>query len=219
MRRDEPVAHLADAFDVGGENVAGREPALRIAAQADSGGRAGEDEVTRQQREHPGQVLDEFRHAEDEILGAALLHLLAVDQAAELQVVPAGQLIRGDQPGPDRCETWVGLAQAELRRGGRQLQDPLRDILAGGHAGDMIPGRRGRHVVRGRTDDHHELDFPVGVAALGEGDVAAGPGDAAGELGEHGRLAGRDGEAGLGCVLAVVQADGEHLARFRHRCA
>ena len=42
-----------------------------------------------------------------------------------------------------------------------------------------------------------------------------GPGDAAGELGEHGRLAGRDGEAGLGGVLAVVQADGQHLPRRR----
>ena len=63
------------------------------------------------------------------------------------------------------------------------------------------------------ADDGDQLDFPVDVAALGQGDVAAGPGDAAGELGEHGRLAGRDGEAGLGGVLAVVQADGQHLPR------
>jgi hypothetical protein len=218
LRRDEPVAHLADAFDVGGENVAGREPALRIAAQADSGGRAGEDEVTRQQREHPGQVLDEFRHAEDEILGAALLHLLAVDQAAELQVIPAGQLIRGDQPGPDRRETWVGLAQAELGRRGCQLQDPLRDILTGGHAGHMIPGRRGRHVIRGRTDDHHELHFPVGVPAWRECDVTVGAGHAGRELGEHGREDIGPREPGLRHVGTVIQPDAEHLpGRGRRR--
>jgi len=152
---------------------------------------------------------------EDQVAGPGVLHLLAVDRAAEFEVVGVGELIQRDQAGPDRPETGQRLAQAELRRGGRRLQDAFGDVLPGRVAGQVGQGVVLAHLLGAAADDGDQLDFPVGVAAFGQGDVAAGPGDAAGELGEHGRLAGRDGEAGLGCVLAVVQADGQHLPRRR----
>ena len=40
------------------------------------------------------------------------------------------------------------------------------------------------------ADDRNQLDLPVGVPAGGQNHLAAGAGDAAGELGEHARVVG-----------------------------
>jgi hypothetical protein len=51
---------------------------------------------------------------------------LAVDAAADFEVVAIGQLIGRDDFGPDGRETREGLADAELRRGANQLTGPRR---------------------------------------------------------------------------------------------
>ncbi len=55
---DEPVPEFADALDAADELVAGGEPALRGAAQADPGRGPGEDDVAGQQRQRGGQPGD-----------------------------------------------------------------------------------------------------------------------------------------------------------------
>ena len=72
-------------------------------------------------------------------------------------------------------------------------------------------------AVGGAADDDDELDLPVDRGA-GDGDVVERPGEAGGELREHRRDLG-EGGAGLLGVAAVVEPDGEHLARPRHRVA
>src|SRR6266568_4435289 len=83
---DEPVSQLADPFDITDELVVWREPALRIARHANTTRRSSEDDVARQQRRDGRQLRDERRHGEDQVRGPSLLHLFAVDRAAELQI-------------------------------------------------------------------------------------------------------------------------------------
>ena len=61
------------------------------------------------------QLGDQPRDRHDQVAGAAVLHGLAVDGAAEGEVVPVGQLVRRDQPRTDGREARERLAEAELR--------------------------------------------------------------------------------------------------------
>ena len=213
---DDAVADGADAFDPGLEGVAGLQEAGWLAGDADAGGGAGEDDVARQQRQDGGELGDELGDVEDEVGGAGVLHLLAVDRAAEGEVVGVVQLVGCDEPGPDGAVAAAGLAEGELGAGG-ELEVPVADVLADGDAGDVRPGVGLGDAVGGAADDDDELDLPVdGVAD--DRDVVEWPGEAGGELGEHGRDLGWRHAGFLG-VAAVVEADGEHLAGLRHRVA
>src|ERR1700739_1578677 len=111
----EGVLHLADALDVAREHVARREPALRTTAHADAARRAGENQVAGQQRRDGGQLLAKVRDAEDQISGAALLHLDAVDRTAEFEVIRVAEFVWRDEPRPDRATARVRLAGARRR--------------------------------------------------------------------------------------------------------
>src|SRR5437763_6858412 len=117
---DETLPELSDAGDVADELVAGGEPAPGVSADAHPRGRAREEHVTGQQRELAGERRDHGGHGEDEVAGAALLHLLAVDRAGELQVVPIVKVVRADEPRPHRPEPG-------------QLSQPPGDVPARAH--------------------------------------------------------------------------------------
>ena len=95
----ETMAHLADALDPGDELVAGREPALRAAAHAR---RPAGVPVKITSPGSSGSTADSFSmscgHRDEQQAGPGLLHLLAVDRAAQLQVVRVVELVDGDQP-------------------------------------------------------------------------------------------------------------------------
>ena len=174
-------------------------------------------DVAGQQRDDRRELGDQVRHREDHRPGAALLDALAVDEAAQLQVVgvEAGraELVDADERRTHRREPGVGLAHPELRRRGGELGDAVGDVLADGQPGDVVPPLRRRDVVATRADDRDELDLPVDVAGR-EPDVALRAGEARRVLGEHQRRR-RQLHARLGGVVAVVQTDREDLRRPR----
>ncbi|GAB3845831.1 hypothetical protein GCM10027610_062870 [Dactylosporangium cerinum] len=146
------------------------------------------------------------------------MHLLAVDRAAEFEIVPVAELVRGDQPRAGRPEAGQRLAETELRRRAGRLLHPLGQVLADGQPGHVFPGRRFRDVAGPLADDDDQLDLPVGVPALGQLHLGDRAGQARLPLGEHDRGRVRHREPGLGGVLGVVQADGEDLpGRGRRR--
>jgi DNA-binding MarR family transcriptional regulator len=79
-----------------------------------SSGRAGEDDVAREQGQDGRQLSDEPGDAEDEVARAGVLDLFAVDSAAQRQVVGVGNLVDGDDPRPHRPVPAPGLAEREL---------------------------------------------------------------------------------------------------------
>src|SRR6476469_6521377 len=127
----------ADAFDGGDELVARCEESGRRAGAAHAGGRAGEDEVTGQERRDRRQSVDQCVDPEDEIGRAALLHLLTVHRATEGEVVTGIELIWRDDPRTGRPEPREGLAQAELRRRWPRLDDAFREVLTDGQPRDV----------------------------------------------------------------------------------
>src|SRR5580698_3404402 len=96
-RRDEVVAHLADAVGPGHQLVADLQQQRWLTGPADAARRAGEDQVAGQQRQHPGQKLHELRDREDQVARAAMLHLLAVDKAAKADIAGIGEFVGSDQ--------------------------------------------------------------------------------------------------------------------------
>ena len=93
------------------------------------------------------------------------------------------------------------------------LRDSLGDVLACGQTGHVAPGGVLAHGGGFAADDGHQFDFPVHVAPARDGDGAVGPGEARHPLREYRGQLGRDVEAGLGGMLAVVQPDRENLPR------
>ena len=75
---DHRVAHEADALDLDLDLVARRERDLRLAEDADAGGRAGQDQVAGLEREDARGVRDEVRDAEDELARPRVLQRLPV---------------------------------------------------------------------------------------------------------------------------------------------
>ncbi len=162
-----------------------------------------------------GEGGDERGDGEDQVAGAAFLHLFAVDGAAEFEVVGVGELVRGDQPRSLRGEPGVGFSETELWCGTTGLGDAFGDVLSGGESGDVGPGVGGVDVAGFAADDGDEFDLPVDVAAGGDDHVGVGAGEAGRVFGEDRWQVGGGFEAGFGGVGVVVQADGEHLPGSR----
>ncbi len=185
-----------------------------LRAATDAGRRAGEDHVTGQQRQDGGQCGDQARHTEHHVGGAARLHHLTVDAAAEFQVVRVGDLVRRDQARAHGAEARERLAERELPAAA-PLHDALGQVLADGESGNVTPGRVLVDPVRVRADHHDQFDLPVDHAR-GQGDVDVRAGDAGGKLGERRRPL-RHGHPRLGGVPVIVEADAKHLRRSRRR--
>src|SRR6267142_363292 len=88
---DEGMAHLADTFDGRDEFIAGDEVYRWSLCEADSAGCAREDDVAGVKDDDRGQLRDQGGYREVEVAGAAFLFRVAVDCAAQLQVVGIGE--------------------------------------------------------------------------------------------------------------------------------
>src|SRR6202008_3820605 len=87
---------------------------------------------------------------------------LAVDPALQLDRVPVGVLVGGDQDRAERRESGERLAQAELRlRPAGQLDGARGEVLGGGDARHVVPSDVCGDAVRLATDHHGYLDLPV----------------------------------------------------------
>ncbi len=84
--------------------VAGLQPDAGLAGAADPAGRSGGDDVAGLERHQPGQVGDERRHGEDQVVGGRLLHPLAV-QVSENAIPSSGPASSGvTSAGPQGAE-------------------------------------------------------------------------------------------------------------------
>src|SRR5206468_7223114 len=158
--RDAAVSQRADAFDGALDDVAGLEEARRLAGGADAGWRTGEDHVAGQKRKDRRELRDQASDAEHHAGGAALLHDLAVDRAANLEVVGARELVRRHQARSDGPEARERLAERELAARG-PLHDALGEVLTDRQAGHVAPGGVLSDPVRAHADHDDELDLPI----------------------------------------------------------
>ena len=107
---DTAVLAGPQAFDLGGEHLAGLEEDLRVTGEADTAGRAGRDHVTGAERDDAGDVRDHGRHIEEQVARIRVLHDFAVHQTADRQTAPAGgQLVGCHQPRSERRGRLEGL--------------------------------------------------------------------------------------------------------------
>src|SRR5215470_15797821 len=109
-RGDDAMPLAAEAVDALLHHVAGLEIARGLGAVADASRRAGGDAVADLERHEPAQVRDEGAHREHHVLGVAVLAPLAVHGGPHRQALRVGDLVGGDQPGPDRREGDAALA-------------------------------------------------------------------------------------------------------------
>ena len=118
-----------------------------------------------------GEHGDQRGDADDQVAGAALLHLFAVDRAAELEVVGVGELVQGDQPRADRAEPGERLAEAELRRRRRpaaairsEMSCPTASPATCASAVGRGPGRARRPMTA--TSSTSQSVWPPGGSAI-----------------------------------------------------
>jgi hypothetical protein len=111
----------------------------------------------------------------DHVAGPVLLHLFAVEQAAQFEVVGVVQFVRGHERRADAAEAGVGLGEAEVWCWSEALQVAFGEVLADGYAHDVVPAVVGRDPVGAATEHHDQLDFPVDRARR-QHDFAGGSG-------------------------------------------
>src|SRR5260221_1070826 len=195
------LALLAQAADAERHDVARlEEHRIRLDAHADPGRRAGGNDVAGQQRHVVADVRHDLRAAEDHGARVARLHALAVDVEPHLQALRVGDLVGGDEPGPDRPGGVEALAFVPLA--GDELEGALGHVVHHAVAGDVVERFFLLDVLRLGADDDAEFHLPVELGrALGLNHVVVRAVDAVGGLHEYDRLR-RDRHAGvLGMVL------------------
>src|SRR6185437_12437841 len=88
---DDAVLEHADLRNLHANDVAGLKIARRPAEGADTGGRAGGDDIAGRQRQERREIGDQFRYGEDKVARAAVLYRLAIDPAAQMDVIGIGE--------------------------------------------------------------------------------------------------------------------------------
>src|SRR6188768_2827653 len=121
---------FSESRDAEPDDAAGAQIYRRLHAVADSGRRAGRDDVAGVQAHELAQVAHEVRHAEHHRLGRAVLVALAVNLEPHLELVIVGDFVGRDQPGADRAERVGALALDPLSRA-LELKCPFRDVVDG----------------------------------------------------------------------------------------
>ena len=133
----------------------------RLAGHADARRRAGEDHVARQQRADLRDVRDQFVDLEDELLGARVLHRLAVEAQLNPQVVRVRHFVGRRQRRSERSEGVERLAEQPLLAGLVELPIAGRNVVARAVAGDVLERLRLRNVFAAAADDDDQLRFVV----------------------------------------------------------
>src|SRR5262245_17689903 len=209
----ERKGEVAELLDRGDDLVAGLQPHLLLfrIARDDAFRRAGEDDVAGLQRRVARDVAHQLARVEHHVAGVRRLAHLAVDAAFDLEVVAVGE-IGADQPRPDRPGTVEALAQHPLAR--PALQVTRGEVVAGAVAEYVVAGVLLADVARLAPDHDHQFGLVVELlrVLLGDVDGAAVVVERGVVLVEQDRLLGHR-VAGLGRVLAVVEADAHDLFR------
>ena len=209
---------LAEAFEAEADGLAGAEVRGRLHSHADTAGGAGGDDVAGVKGEELAEVADEFPDAEDHGGSAAVLAANAIDVQPDFDVLGVGDFVFGDEPGAEGAEGVAAFALGPLAAT-VFLEGPLADVVGDAVAGDIVEGVGLADVLGLRADDDAELGFPVGLsAAAGDAEVVVGADDGARGLHEEDGLF-RDGGAGFGGVLGVIQADAHHFPSASDRGA
>lgn len=110
LRVDEFLPKLADPGNLADEFFPGFQETRRSHAYPNAGGGSAEDDVAGQQGGDPGKALDQGRHIENKISGAAVLYGFAVDRTLQLDVVRIGEFVDRNYPRANRGESGEGFA-------------------------------------------------------------------------------------------------------------
>src|SRR6266516_4204592 len=151
-------------------------------------------------------------HAEDHVLGAAVLPLLAVHPQPQAEALWVGDLVAGHQPRAERVERLAVLALVPLPTA-FELELALGNVVAD-RVARYATRRVGRRleVARLLTDDDRELDLPVGLRrAARDQYLVVRADDGVRRLQEQDRF-GRELRFGLRGVVPVIQPDAHDLA-------
>ena len=210
---------MAEAVDAEFHHVAGLEPDLGAEAHADPGRGAGVDEVAGLQDHELADVVDDEVGLEDHRRRGAGLAADAVDVQPHAEGVDVGDLVLRGQPGSGGVEGLGGFALEPLAAA-LHLERALGDVVHQRPACDVVTGLLESVEVAGAlADDDAELDLPVGLGgAAGDAHVVVRADQGVRGFGEQDGL-GRDGLAGLGGVVGVVQPHADDLVRAVDRCA
>src|SRR5919108_4046193 len=100
----EALPLAAEAVDLQLDQVAGAQVGVVGAAERDARRGAGVDHVARLQDHELAGVPDQVAHAEDHVLGGAVLAQLAVDPGPQAESLRVADLVGGDQPRAERVE-------------------------------------------------------------------------------------------------------------------
>src|SRR6185436_7118311 len=111
---NDRVRQRPNLLDFNAARVPLLEEDFGIAGHADAMGGAGENHRAWEQRRAPGEKLDKRADVEDHVLGAPVLHGLAVEDRLDAEGVRIGDLVRGDEAGAERSEGVKRLAAAPL---------------------------------------------------------------------------------------------------------
>src|SRR5260370_14603142 len=175
---EDPLALLAEPLNPERNMIAGLEEALRLHPHAAAGRRARRNDVARLQNHEMRDVGNELLHVEDHRRGRPLLHALAIDVEPHVELLHIGDLIPGDEPGPERAECRTTLALHPLA-GTLGLEFALGDVVADAIARDEIQSLVLGDVGGAGADDDRKLDLPIRLdRALRNDDVVVGPDDA-----------------------------------------
>src|SRR5215210_2374485 len=137
LGRDDLLTLLAQSFDAQRDYITDVEELRRLHAGADARGRAGGDDIARQQCHELRDIRNALRHREDHGRGRSGLATVAIDVEPHRQLLHVRYLIFGHQPWADRTEGVVRLALGPLTQT-LDLEIPLGHVIADAVARDVI---------------------------------------------------------------------------------
>src|SRR4029077_15717854 len=145
------------------------QPEGRVWAGADAFGGAGGDDVAGRQRGEVGAESDDLRDRIDQLVGAGMLDLLAVQPRRQGELARIGNLVAGAEPRPERAGTGKILAGGD----GEFLIIAHRAVDQDRIAGDMVEGVFGRDVAPALADDQRQLAFVIEIIRYARADHGA----------------------------------------------